>query len=197
MAIPSPQAKPSPSLNDLRRSAECYLMEFMRKPMLTGAGIPALLMSALFLSSPFDAAPANSKGYWVYVGTYTGKTGSKGIYAYRFQPSTGDLVPIGLVAETPSPSFLATDRGGKYLYAVNEAGGKTGSVSAYSIDRTSGKLNPLNTVSSRGAGPCHLMVDNTGKMLVVANYDSGSVAAMPIGTDGKLGEAASFDQHTG
>jgi 6-phosphogluconolactonase len=41
------------------------------------------------------------------------------------------------------------------------------------------------------------MVDNTGKMLVVANYGGGSVAAFPIGPDGKLGDASYFDQHTG
>jgi 6-phosphogluconolactonase len=96
---------------------------------------------------------------------------------------------------------LAGDRSGRFLYAVNEIGdyeGKSaGSVSSFAMDRSTGKLTPLNTVSSKGSGPCHLTVDKTGKTLVVANYDGGSVAAFPIGPDGKLGESSYFDQHTG
>ena len=159
-----------------------------------------LLTVTLAPGAAFAASPGKAKSYLVYLGTYT--TGSsKGIYAYRFSPSTGDLAPLGLVAETPSPSYLAADRKGNFLYAVNEVdnfeGKKAGSVSAFRLDRVSGKLTFLNTVSTRGDGPCHLMVDKTGKTLLVANYGGGSVAAFPIGADGRLGAAAGFDQHAG
>jgi len=58
-------------------------------------------------------------------------------------------------------------------------------------------LKALNTVSTRGDGPCHLAIDPTGKWLIVANYGGGSVAEYPVHADGTLGEASSFVQHTG
>src|SRR5207253_569324 len=76
-------------------------------------------------------------------------------------------------------------------------GKSAGPVSAYSIDKTSGKLTPLNQVSSASPGPCHLIVDPTGKALLVANYSGGSFASFPIAADGKLGQAVSFIQETG
>ena len=58
-------------------------------------------------------------------------------------------------------------------------------------------LKALNTVSTRGDGPCHLAVDPTGKWLIVANYGGGSVAEYPVQADGTLGEASTFVQHEG
>jgi 6-phosphogluconolactonase len=146
-------------------------------------------------------SPARGKGsYLVYVGTYTGPT-SKGIYAYRFTESTGNATPLGVVAETANPSFLAVDPARRHLYAVNEVGDyqgqKSGGVSAFEIDKNSGKLKFLNEVASRGAGPCYVTVDKTGKYVLVANYDGGSVAVFPILEDGRLGEASSVVQHQG
>jgi 6-phosphogluconolactonase len=138
----------------------------------------------------------------MYVGTYTNeRSHSKGIYAYRFDAKTGKLAPLGLMAEGPDPTFLAVHPNGKFLYAINEInefqGKKSGAVSAYSIDKTTGKLTLLNQVSSASPGPCHLVVDATGKSVLVANYAGGSFASFPLQADGKLGEAASFHQMTG
>jgi 6-phosphogluconolactonase len=138
--------------------------------------------------------------YFVYVGTFTNQK-SKGIYAWRFHPESGALTSIGLVAETPSPSFLAVHPNGRFLYAVNEIenyqGGRSGSVTAFAIDGATGRLRTLNTVSSRGPGPCHLALDREGKCLLVANYAGGSVASFPVRGDGTLAEATSFYQHSG
>jgi 6-phosphogluconolactonase len=148
-------------------------------------------------------APMAADDWLMYVGTYT-RAPSKGIYAYRFQGTTGALTPAGtagLVAETENPSFLAVHPNQRFLYAVNEVsrygGGAAGSVSAFSIDRATGTLTLLNRVSSRGADPCHLSIDRSGKWLFVANYTGGSVAAFPLHDDGKLGEASAFFQHAG
>jgi 6-phosphogluconolactonase len=143
----------------------------------------------------FAAGPS----MFLYIGTYTGPK-SKGIYVYRFDPASGHVAPVGLAAETPSPSFLAAHPNGRYLYAVNEVnnfeGRREGSVAAFSID-ASGKLSLINRVSSRGSGPCHLSLDRLGKLLAVANYGSGSEAAFPVNSDGSLGEATWFLQHQG
>ena len=92
----------------------------------------ALFFLLLLLPSTSQARKGPSKGsYLMYVGTYTGPE-SKGIYAYRFDAATGQATPIGLVAETVNPSFLAIDPTRRFLYAVNEVsdyqGKKTGAV---------------------------------------------------------------------
>ena len=159
-----------------------------------------LALSAMLSSARLAGATKSSREYLVYFGTYTGK-GSKGIYACRFRPATGKLTPPELAAETVSPSFLAVDPAQRFLFAANEIGdyqnAKSGSVSSFSIDRRTGKLSALNTVASRGADPCHLTVDKAGKHVLVANYTGGSVAVLPVRTDGMLGESSDFVQHLG
>jgi 6-phosphogluconolactonase len=159
-----------------------------------------LLLPLVVHSIALGADKASKGGYIAYIGTYTNKQ-SKGIYAFRFDASTGKLTPLGLAAEATSPSFLAVHPNRKFLYAaieVNEFGGqKAGAVSAFSIDLNTSKLKFLNTVSARGTGPCHVSVDKTGKDVLVANYDGGSVAVLPVNDDGSLRDASAFVQHTG
>ncbi len=131
--------------------------------------------------------PAAKHKYLVFVGTYTTKTESKGIYAYEFDADTGKLTPKGVAAETPDPSWVAVHPSGKFLYAANEAG-KTSTVSAFAIDVKTGKLTLLNQLPSLGEDPCYLSFDKTGKYVLVANYSSGTVAVFPILADGRLGE---------
>lgn len=144
--------------------------------------------------------PASAAEYFVYVGTYT-TAQSKGIYMFRFEPATGEATEPSMVAEVRNASFLAIAPNGQHLYAVNETdrfeGKPGGAVSAFQIDRATGRLTALNQVSARGSGPCHLAVDPSGKCLVVANYGSGTVASFPVRSDGTLGETASFFQHEG
>jgi 6-phosphogluconolactonase len=152
------------------------------------------------------AAPASNGGkYLFYVGTYTNDGGtatqSKGIYAYRYDAASGAIASLGLAAETTNPSFVALHPNGRFLYAVNEVGNyngpNSGGVSAFLVDGSTGKLTFLNEVASRGADPCYITVDRTGKYVLVANYTGGSVAVFPVLADGKLGAAAAFVQHTG
>jgi 6-phosphogluconolactonase len=139
--------------------------------------------------------------YIAYVGTYTAKTNSKGIYALRFDAEKGQLTSIGVAAETADPSFLAVHPNGKYLYAVNEIstfnGGAGGAVSAFSISAKTGALKFLDQVPTRGAGPCHVSVDKSGAYVLVANYDGGSIASFAVHEDGSLGTASGFVQHSG
>src|SRR5688572_2000262 len=136
----------------------------------------------------------------VYLGTYTGPK-SKGIYVSRLDRSKGALSAPELAAETKSPSFLAIHPNGKFLYAVGEVnnfgGKKAGSISAFGIDRKTGKLTALNQQTSGGDGPCHLVVDREGKYVLAANYGGGSVTAVALKDDGSLGDVTAFIQHTG
>jgi 6-phosphogluconolactonase len=164
--------------------------------------IVPLLPFLLLVVCTGTAAFAQHNKYLMYIGTYTQEgSASKGIYAYRFDSDTAKLTSIGLAAETTNPSFLAVHPNHRFLYAVNEVrtykGEKSGAVSAFAIDRATGKLTLLNEVASKGADPCYITVDKTGKYVLVANYTGGSVAVFPVLDDGRLGEASAFVQHTG
>ena len=152
-------------------------------------------------AQPAKATKPVKGDYIAYVGTYTGPGKSQGIYAWRFHPASGKVSALGLVAETASPSFLAVHPNHRFLYAVNEVsnfeGQPVGSVSAFAMDAVTGRLKLLNTVSSRGDGPCHLALDPSGKWLFVANYGGGSVVEYTVHDDGTLSQASAFVQHVG
>jgi 6-phosphogluconolactonase len=168
-------------------------------------GLSFALVASLLIASlvfPATAWPQNTASqYFVYIGTYTTKQTSKGIYVYRFDAANGQLTSVGLAAESADPSFLAVHPNGKYLYAVNEIGNfngaKSGAVSAFEIDPKNGSLKLLNQVSTHGAGPCHVSLDKTGRWVLVANYDGGSVATFMVQDDGSLSLVKGFVQHSG
>jgi 6-phosphogluconolactonase len=143
-----------------------------------------------------------------YVGTYSspqGPEGSKGngqgICLFQMDPSTGALSLHKLFKNGSNPSWLTFDSSRTHLYSANETqdyqGTKSGSVSAYSIDRASGDLTLLNTVSSEGAGPCHLSIHPSGKFALVANYYGGTIAVLPIRSKGELGPATDVKEDKG
>lgn len=157
--------------------------------------------SLSFIFAALTTTAIAGDNHWVYFGCYTNaKSGSKGIYVSKFNTATGELSAPELAAETGSPSFLAIHPSKQYLYAVGEISGpdkKAGGVSAFGISKADGKLNLINQVSSVGAGPCHVSVDQTGQMAMIANYGGGSVASYRIGKKGELSEAVTFVQHEG
>jgi 6-phosphogluconolactonase len=149
---------------------------------------------SLLLAALLSATSIPGAGFLVYAGTYTRPNGSKGIYAYRFDTSSGKLNSLGLAAETVNPAFLVEHPNHKFLYAANETG--SGTVSAFSIDAKTGKLTLLNQVPSGGSLPNHIAIDRTGRWVAVTNYGDGSYAIMPVAADGKLG-AAVVGRHEG
>jgi 6-phosphogluconolactonase len=100
-----------------------------------------------------------------------------------------------LAAEAVNPSYLAIDRTGRHLYAVNESG--RGQVIAYSVEPNL-NLRELNAQGTHGDSPCHLSVAPGGKTVLVANYGSGNVTRFPINVDGSLDRSdGEFQNHGG
>ncbi|MEU8262411.1 lactonase family protein [Micromonospora sp. NPDC048999] len=132
----------------------------------------------------------------VHIGGYTAEAGGRaeGIVAARRDPASGELIPLGTVAVTPSPSFLVRHPGAPVLYAVNEL--PEGQVSAFRV-APDGGLDPLGVRPTGGAEPCHLAVAPDGRHLVVANYGGGSVAVFPLDGDGVPGERSDLVRHEG
>jgi len=164
------------------------------------------LKSAAAFAVGFPARGADA--VLAYVGTYSspqgpegGKGYGKGINLFQMDPSAGTLTLREIFANDANPSWLAFDPSRTHLYAANETntyqGASSGSVSAYSIDRSSGHLTSLNTVSSQGAGPAHLSVHPSGKYVLVANYAGGTIAVLPIRPDGSLGPATDVKHDAG
>lgn len=147
----------------------------------------------------------------VFIGTYTepilfgtgrilqGK--GEGIYVYRLDTSSGSMKLCSIAQAGPNPSYLTFDPSHRFLYVVNELkefdGAPTGAVSAFSMDSASGTLRFLNRQPSHGTDPCHLIVDKTGRYVLVANFMSGSVCVLPIRKDGSLGDPTDLIQHQG
>ena len=159
--------------------------KFTRQALVVGVGV-AVVAGRLLRPRKRRSVHDRSCGL-LFVGTYTKKT-SKGIYAYRWMPLTGEMAEIGLAAETKDPSFLALSPSRKDLYAVNEVSGRHGTVTGFLVAPLSGKLRPKNTVASGGSAPCHLAMDRTDQALFVANYYSGSMTSYKILQDGMLSE---------
>jgi 6-phosphogluconolactonase len=170
-----------------------------------------LVVTCLISALPFLPSMASSSAmgrgdgsapskFWVFIGTYSGGP-SKGIYRCEFDAATGKLSPVVLAAETHNPSFLAIHPTQPLLFAVGEHSDigrmRTGAVLSYSLDPKTGTLSLLSQQSSGGAGPCFVAIDPSGKDALVANYSAGSVAVLPIGSDGRLGMASAVIQHEG
>src|SRR5206468_8758365 len=168
-------------------------MKNMRRTLAVLLVLSAQLV--LFSSAQISSKAAASSQYLAYVGTYTTKTNSKGMYVFRFDATTGKLSAIGIAAETRDPSWVAVHPNGKFLYVANEAG-KASTISAFAIDAKSEKLTLLNQLPALGEDPCYLSFDKTGKYVFAANYTSGNVVVFPICDDGKLG-AATANFHDG
>ena len=172
----------------------------MRRNGFLGIGLAALILLAPGVYGAVDKPAHEEASVRVYIGTFTAKQ-AKGIYLARMDLQTGALAEPQLVAEAQSPSYLALHPNGRFLYCVNEVdtvdGKPGGAISAFSVDADSGKLALLNQQPSAGKGPTHLSVDPQGKAVLAANYGSGSVALLPIESDGKLSAPSSVDQHRG
>ena len=145
-------------------------------------------------------APLPNEDELLYVGSYTDAKSAEGIALVRFDSRSGALQLLHAVDAGPNPSFLAIHPDGRTLYAANEVAERgeqrDGGVSAFSIG-SDGTLTRLGDQSSQGAGPCYVSVDRSGRAVLVANYDGGSVALLPIASGGALAAATSVDQHHG
>ncbi len=149
--------------------------------------------------------PSNvARGRELIIGTYTelmphvdGK--GEGILSCRFDGA--DIGPPRLLAPARNPTYLALSADRRHLYAVHETtsfdGRPGGGVSAFVRHLGSGDLTPLNSMPSGGGEPCYLVVDPSGRFLMVANYGTGSVAVFELRPDGGLGAMAGHAQHEG
>lgn len=158
------------------------------------------LFTLFVLAVPLAVAQQSGSKEILYVGTFSDR-GSQGIYVFQFDRASGKLTELQTVSGKESPSFLEIHPNGKYLYAVYREGmskdDKSGTVTAYKIEQSTGKLTRINEQSSEGAGPCHVSLDPKGKFAYVSNYGGGNLAVYPVNKDGSLGKSSDVVQHEG
>jgi 6-phosphogluconolactonase len=161
--------------------------------------------AASLVEGMLRAEPGGGAGpLLAYVGTYSAPLrdvlptqvdlppgNGRGIHVFQVNRDTGALTAADVHEMGTSPSCLALNTAGTRLYSANEtdrAGDKKeGTVSAFAVDRTTGKLKPLNSVRSGGAGPTFVSLHPSGRFVLVANYFGGTVAVLPVLEDGRLG----------
>jgi 6-phosphogluconolactonase len=140
----------------------------------------------------------------LYVGTYTrpapylATTNGKGIYVCDVDPATGRVTIEQEVPGIENPSYLCLSPDGRNLHAVWEVfDWPEGLVSSYRVDPDSGHLSYQGVQGTRGTVACYVTVDPSGRVALVADYWSGTLALYPVRPDGSLAEAADVRQHTG
>ena len=109
----------------------------------------------------------------------------RGIEVFEVSPS-GQWHHRQTMAAGRNPSFLLVGPDQRLLYCVH---GDGSTASSFRID-TDGLLHPLNTASTQGRNPVHLVMSPGGRWLLVANYATGDIVSIPIGLDGALGSVA-------
>jgi 6-phosphogluconolactonase len=165
--------------------------------MITVRLASAFALAAFALMAPPRPAPAANP--LVFIAAFApGERG--GIHAYELSIQDGKLKPLHHTVGAENPFFLALSPDRKHLYSTHAKqfeGKENEQVAAYAIVGRAGELKLLNRQSAGGTATCYLEVDKSGRAVLAANYASGSVAALPIRTDGSLGEKAALIRHTG
>lgn len=141
----------------------------------------------------FNYGVVDPYGRFMYVsddGSVSGTGGS--IDGFTIDQTTGALTPITAVTNfatnLSSPESMVIDHTGSYLYVINYGSGTTaGTISAYSIDPTTGNLTPLSTATyPTGIGPAFATIDPTGTYIYVPNSVDNTISAYSIGAGGAL-----------
>jgi 6-phosphogluconolactonase len=146
------------------------------------------LLALLLIAAPFCHAAEET----FYLGTFTNTpAGSEGIYVGTLDVATGKLGPLRLAAKENSPGFIALSPDHHFLFAALNA-----AVESFAV-QPDGTLRALNRQPSAGDDACHVSVAPSGREVFVANYNSGNIAAFPVGADGMVGARAAFEQLSG
>lgn len=145
----------------------------------------------------FCFSTASAQNIPLYVGTYTDES-SEGIYRYDFNLKTGELTNKKLAVEAINPSYITFSSDKKFIYSVGETddfeGTKSGFVNAYSVLKD-GTLHFINKVSSNGAHPCHIQLNNDNSKIAVSNYTGGTVSVHSVSKNGEISQATQVIDH--
>ncbi|MGA2348913.1 MAG: lactonase family protein [Terracidiphilus sp.] len=155
-----------------------------RRGFLKAASVATIAAAASrSLAAPLIASHGRQR---VFVASGT----ADGILAYVWHPANGELAPDGVAAQLGNVAWITSSGDGRFLFAASAAssfnGKATGEVASFRV--LNGELQPISAQNSAGAGTCHVALDQTGRVLLAADYNGGSAASFLV-TDGKLSPA--------
>lgn len=160
---------------------------------------------------------------YAYVGSWTqggmGVGGGGGISLFEVS-GDGSLTfknKLSSEFDDMNAGYLAISANGRYLYSteevsdLNQNASAGGGIFSFLINPNDGSLTYLNSRSSMGTNPSYIVIDDSGKYLVVSNhggfaastrvvlengapriekaYDDSTVAVLPLNVDGTLAPA--------
>lgn len=128
-----------------------------------------------------------------YSGSYA-EVGEDGIVKFRLDTDAGTLKKVFAYQGVRNPSYIRLNADKSVLYAVQEET-PAGAVHALRVDEDA--LRPMGTLSTGGADPCFIGLTADEKVLLAANYTSGSLAVYRLGADGSLTERSELIVHEG
>ena len=131
------------------------------------------------------ASSLMASSHLIFLGTYTSRGTSQGIYSVRLDSETGALSAPVLAATAVDPAWLTLSPDARFLYAIDPSPAQA---RGFTVDAAQGVLQPLSAPSTTAANPpSHLAIDATGRVLLAANYRDSYVGALAVHPDGSLG----------
>lgn len=154
-------------------------------------------------SVPGSPFAAGSSPYFVAVDpysrfVYTVNTVSNNVSAYTINSSTGALTPVAgsPFATGGNPVSMTIDPAGKFAYVANNAdnGAVHGNtVSAFSINQTTGALSQISGSPYAVAGPQGIAIDPTGSIAFIVSQSNAKVNTYTINSStGALTSVGSY-----
>lgn len=125
---------------------------------------------------------------------YVSIAGENKISIFKMSPETAALTPRGEVEIYSPPSILTVHPTRDVLYAAIRA---TGDIISFRVDRSTGKLELMDTTVTGLEDPAYLEIDKTGRFLIIPYYVPGKVTVYPLHDNGTLQNEPSDTHSTG
>jgi 6-phosphogluconolactonase (cycloisomerase 2 family) len=147
----------------------------------------------------------NAGSQYVYLTDAAATSDSPGGYILPYTVGTGCALntvtggKIANLAQTSNPVYTLVDSSNKYLYVANQSSSNSNapaysSISAYTIDGTTGKLQEIpdtgNNPYQVGAGPVCMVEDPSNQYLFTSNNVDGTVTGFNL--DKSTGELSNL-----
>ena len=148
--------------------------------------------SAVTLAAATKGFSASSKQR-----VFVASNSAEGIRSFDWDVATGALTNPGVAAKIDMVDWICFSPDRKYMFAACEVDSfnrkPTGELASFRV--TDGKQEQLSGVNSASKGTCHCAIDQTGNVLISADYGGGSAASFKV-TDGKLSELVWSEHYT-
>lgn len=177
------------------------------KTFITTVLLASLSYTPVFVTGAIAAEKPESvtgvKKTIVYVGSYSGEKSTGGIYAFELSSDGKKLIQIQHLNEPTQAGYQIVNQKTLTLYSVDERKNDgRGPVSppakvySFSIDKSSGRLEALNSLEAPGPNPTYLSLDTERNRLFTANHGGFEHIEKVTFKDGKWQSSYDYDDAT-